>query len=218
MEIGMRGPRPTAAPTLGVTATLALLWLLAAAQAGPDGPAAAALDPGRVGSIGDWWANLQLALALLACLSIPELRPMAALPLTLLAGEVGEVHIHAARMLAGAMGAQHCLPVLKLLTSLALGAAVLASTLKIRHYSCCGRLVASLVVGGGASTLLDAAHPGGEIGAWAAAIEEWSELSVYSLVASTALSTAIKYHTRTFLTSSPWKTAPAAVSHRSAMG
>jgi hypothetical protein len=109
------GPMP--APTLGVTATLALLWLVAAVQAGPAGPAAAALDPGRAGSIGEWWGIAQLAVALALAAAMPATRILALAPAALMAGEVGEVHLHTAHMLAAGAGSGSGLPWLKAIAS-----------------------------------------------------------------------------------------------------
>ena len=189
--------RLTTAPTLGITATLALLWLLAAAQAGPNGSAAAALDPGRAGSIGEWWGALQLALALAVAVAIPESRVLALTVAALMAGEVGEVHLHAAHWVAVATGSDHYLRELKGVTTIVLGLVALGPVVHSRHRSCCQWPIAALVVGGAASVLLDLAPVRGTAGPWWAAAEEWSELAVYSMVSASVLSTAGKSHIRT---------------------
>ena len=187
---------PTVAPTLGVTAALALLWLLAAGQAGPDAPAALALDPGQAGSIGAWWAAVQLALALAAAVAIPELRVLALAPAALMTGEVGEVHLHAAHLLAAAAGSDQYLPQLKAMTTLVLGTVALGAALHSRHRSCSPWLAVVIAVGGAASLLFELASDRGSGGAWWAAAEEWSELAVYSVVAASVLSN-VKSHNRT---------------------
>ena len=190
--------RPTFPPTLGITATLALLWLVAAAQAGPDSATAAALDPGRAGSIGDWWGDLQLTVALLAAVAMPEFRVLALAPAALLAGEVGEVHIHAATMLAAATGADQHLAELKATAGIVLGLAALGATVRIRHLSCWLGMLVALVLGGAASVLVDAGQVLGFGGPWWSASEEWCELAVYSVVTAMILSVAIKSRYRTF--------------------
>jgi hypothetical protein len=184
--------RRTIPPTLGVTATLLLLWLAAAATAGPDSASAAALDPGRTGSLGAWWGGMQLALALLLAAGLPGHRLLALAPAALMAGELGELHVHAATLVATAAGAARHLGVLKALAGGMLGLTALAASLRIRHRSCFVPLALSLLVGGGVSILADGAQSLGLGGAFWAAAEEWSELAVYSVVAASMLAMKIK--------------------------
>ncbi len=184
--------RPWSASSLicGVTAVLAALWLAAAVLTGPDGPAAAALDPGRPGSIGAWWGTALLVLAL--ALSLPQARLLALAPAALLAGEVGEVHIHAARLLAAASGLEQYLAEVKALAALALGAVVYAAATCSRHDCCSFAARSAFLAAGLASVLFDSAQRSGAGLPWLAAAEEWSELVVYSVVVTLALAATIK--------------------------
>lgn len=190
---------PAAAPTLGVTAMLALLWLLAAAQAGPDGWAAAALDPGRAGSIGEWWGNVQLAVALAVAVFAPESRLSALVPAAVLAGEVGEVHIHVAHILATATGSEHYLSGFKVVATVALGAVAFGAALRARHRFCSSTLMGALVGLGAAAVLCDAVRAHGADSAWLAATEEWIELAVYSSVAYSILASTKTSHSGTLM-------------------
>jgi hypothetical protein len=179
----MGGAGSTALPTLDVTVTLALLWLVAAALGGPEAPAALALDPGRIGSLGDWWAGLQLAAALAAALAHPATRPLALAPATLLAGELGELHIAAARLLADGAGMPSLLPALKAALACLIGGAALAAVWPARHELCSLAGMALMLVAGAAALVLEAAQLVVGAGGWLAGIEEWSELAACSVLA-----------------------------------
>ena len=179
----MGGAGSTALPTLGVTATLALLWLVAAALGGPEAPAALALDPGRTGSLGDWWAGLQLAAALTAALAHPATRPLALAPVALLAGEVGELHIVAARLLADAAGLLPLLPALKAVLACLLGGAALAAVWPARHELCSTAGMVLMLAAGAAALVVEATQLAVGAGGWLAGIEEWSELAACSVLA-----------------------------------
>ena len=183
-----------AAPTLGITAVLAALWLLATvaglALGGPCAEAAAALDPARPGSIVDGWGTGLLGLATILALSMPGSRLLSLTPALLLLGEAGELHLRAAIVLAGAMGSPGALPAVKLAAGLTLGGLALVPLL-VRHRSCIfgpQRLpgLALLLAGGGAAAaLLDLAQH--VVGAWGRDIlpgaEEWIEVWLYALLA-----------------------------------
>ena len=171
-----------ALPTLGVTSTLALLWLVAAALGGPEAPAALALDPGRTGSLGDWWAGLQLAAALAAALARPATRPLALAPAALLAGEVGELHIVGARLLADAAGVPLLLPALKAAGACLLGGAALAPVWPARHELCSKTGILLMLAAGAAALILESAQLAVGAGGWLAGIEEWSELAACSVL------------------------------------
>jgi hypothetical protein len=149
----MRHTGATSLPTLGVTTTLALLWLLAATLGGPGAPAALALDPGRTGSIGAWWGGLQLAAASAVALSTPATRPLAIAPAALLAGEVGEMHIHAARLLAEATGDATLLLPLKHISALFLPGIAPAAVWRARHELCSSGTMVLMLVARAASIM-----------------------------------------------------------------
>jgi hypothetical protein len=175
----MRHTGAISLPTLGVTTMLALLWLLAAALGGPGAPAALALDPGRTGSIGAWWGGLQLAAALAVALSTPAKRPLAIAPAALLAGEVGEVHIHAARLLAHAArllaeatGDATLLLPQKYISALFLAGIALAAVWKARHELCSSGAMVLMLVAGAASIMIGGFEMLAGTNAWLEAMEE----------------------------------------------
>ncbi len=179
--------------TLGVTATLALLWLLAAASGGPQAPAALALDPGRAGSIGAWWGGLQLVAALAAAGATPALRPFTIAPAALLAGEVGELHIHAAHLLADMGGDAALLLPLKAAAALCLGAVALGAVWRLRHEACSARCMALMIAAGAWALAVDCAQMLAGSGAWLEPIEEWSELVACSALAGIYLRMSRSY-------------------------
>jgi hypothetical protein len=186
-EIRMTCPgRTTAAAStpVGITAVLALLWLLAAASAGPGSQAALALDPGRPGSIGEWWGGAQLWLALGATLATPATRSLVWAPAALLAGEQGELHIHLARLLADAAGVAAFVPPLKSCGALLLGMVALTAMVRFRHEVCCIDAVMVMIAAGVVAIGIDALAPVEGMGVWLTAVEEWSELGACSVVAA----------------------------------
>ena len=110
-----------------------------------------------------------------------------------MAGEVGEVHLHAAHMLAAGAGSGSGLPWLKAIATGVLGAAALGAAFHPRHRSCSGIMVVILLVGGAASILLDAVQALGG-GVWWSAAEEWCELAVYSVVAGLIIPRVVTSH------------------------
>ena len=188
------GVAAAAAPTLGVTAVLAALWLLATlaglADGGTYAQAAAALDPGRTGSIVDGWGIGLLGFATLLALSRPDARLLALTPGLLLLGEAGELHVRCAAFLARGMGSSGALPAAKLVVGLALGGLALVPLL-MRHRSCIDkpayrRGLALLLAGGGAAAAgLDLCeHAAGARGRdILLGTEEWIEVWLYALLA-----------------------------------
>ena len=188
---------PAFVPTLGVTATLGLLWLAAVALVGPDAPAATVLDPGRTGSIGASWGAMLLVMALCLAVAVPEARTLAPAPAALLAGEVGEVHIHLAHLLATTAGAEPQSVGLKAMATAGLGAVAIGAVWRSRHGCCSPITTVALMAAGSASLALDALR-GIEGGVWWGAAEEWSELLAYSILASLPALTAIKSRIGTY--------------------
>lgn len=182
----------TITPTLGVTATLFLLWLVAAGTAGAASGAAAAFDPGRAGSLGAWWGGTQLALGLVVAAGLRGHRVLALVPGALMAGELAELHVHAATLVATAAGAAPHLSLLKCFAAGILGLTALAASLRIRHFSCFAPLAFALLAGGGLSVAADAIQALGTPSAWWAAVEEWIEMAVYSVVTATVLEIRMK--------------------------
>ena len=198
------GVAAAAAPTLGVTAVLAALWLLATlaglADGGTYAQAVAALDPGRTGSIVDGWGIGLLGFATLLALSRPGARLLALTPVLLLLGEAGEFHLRVATLLAGATGGSRTLPAAKLLAGLALGGLALVPLLA-RHRSCVAGpvrlrgLALLLASGGAAAAVLDLGEHAA--GAWGRdilpGVEEWIEVWLYALLARAYLVRAVDW-------------------------
>jgi hypothetical protein len=175
------------AHNLGVTALLATLWSVAALSGGIDGAAARALDPAVDGSLADAWALLQLAILMLVALSVAAPWPLVTAPALLLLGEAGELHIHAAALLAS----DHWITD-SVAKAVALGALVLAAVGPLvglrRSLVDSGAILAFCVLGMG-GLILDATHgtqtssPGM---AWTT-LEEWSELAAQTKLTSACL-------------------------------
>ena len=192
-----------AAPTLGVTAVLAALWLLATLVGLVDGgtyAGAVALDPGRTGSIVDGWGIGLLGFATLLALSRPGARLLALTPGLLLLGDAGELHLRCAAFLVGGMGSSGALPIAKLVAGLALGGLALVPLL-VRHRSCFDGLayrreLALLLAGGGAAAAgLDLCeHAAGARGREIlVGAEEWIEVWLYALLAHAYLVWAVDW-------------------------
>lgn len=169
-----------------------MLWLVAIVMSGSDSGVATALDPGRAGSIGAWWSGTQLTLALLVAAWLPGHRVLIFLPGALAAGELAELHVHAATLVATTAGAARHLSALKGLAAGMLGLTALFACLGIRHRSCSAVVTVALVLGGAVSVVADGAQCFVAGSAWLGAIEEWSELAVYSVVTAAMLALKIK--------------------------
>ena len=192
----------------GVTAVLAGLWLVAALLHGPRAAMALALDPGQDGSLAAWWAGGQLGLALAVALASPRTRCLALAAAVLLAGEVGELHIRVAELLAGAAERPSWLPWLKAGAALGLAAVAFGALWHARHDVCCTAGLAWLGAAGGsalAADLLGCLAPS----PWLAAGEEWAELVAYALLLELCLRMADPSRFDTMFDRSPKVQAPA---------
>ena len=183
----MAGSAAAAGLLSGTTAVLALLWLVAALLAGAEAPAARALDPGVSGSLAAWWAGSLLWLALAVALVPPRTRVLALAPAALLAGEVGELHIRLAELLARAADLRASLPWLKAGAALSLAGPAFGALWRARHDVCCSTVAAAIAAAGGLALVADLL--GGWVGGgpWLAAGEEWAEVAAYALLASLCL-------------------------------
>ena len=185
----MAGSAAAAGLPKGVTAVLAGLWLAAALVAGVRSPAALALDPGEAGSLAAWWAGGQLWLALAAAMASPRNRCLALAPAALLAGEVAELHIRLAELLAWAAEMPAWLPWLKAAAALGLAGAAFAALWRVRHDVCCDAGLMVLAAAGGSALAADMS--GGLLASpWLAAGEEWAEVAAYALLVELCLRAA----------------------------
>jgi hypothetical protein len=202
------------APLLGVAGVLTALYglalVLAAAGLQPPG-LVRALDPTQPGSLAELWAAFELGLAALLPLAAMAagrgrrsgLLPLAALSLTLLAAETTDLAARSAPLLAAAVpvnlaDASWHDGAAKLLACLLIGAAVgapvllLAASPRRASRTAGRRLLAWLLLAGGASVALDllGALPGLrdlELAHGLAVGEELAELLLYTAVAGIVL-------------------------------
>jgi hypothetical protein len=175
------------APNLSVTAVLATLWSVAALFGGIDGAAARALDPAVDGSLADAWALLQLAILMLVALSVAAPWPLATAPALLLLGEAGELHIHAAALLADCHFVTD--PVAKAAATGGLALAALGPLIWPRRKLVdSGAILAFCALGIG-GLILDVTHgtPSGWPGMASTTLEEWLELTAQTILTSACL-------------------------------